>query len=667
MPRRLSPVLLFACLPLALAATGTTSAPAPQPAPAAEGRVAADRQGDPPPPGAFARLGAARFRHGAGVFTVTFAPRGKAVFSLGTDGSLRCWDLATGKDVTPAGLRRAPLAAFAVGRSADRRPLLATAEKHAVHIRDAATGKALRQLPTGGQAPYALAFTPDGRLLAAPWSASSVRLWDTRTGKAVRDLACGGYATSLQFSPDGRRLAVASGRQAEVRAVATGERVCRFPALGSLVRWVAFAPGGKLLSAGLEQPAVFLGDVATGKYTRGFVEGPATVTSLALAPDGKTLAAGYNDGLIRLWNVTTGKVRHRFGEPSVEVVALAFSPDGKTLAAGQGVAVRLWEVLTGEERSPAPGHLEPVRVLAVSPDGKQAATGALDGRVVLWDLKTGKELRRLRDPDGCGRWLAFSADGKSLISGARLPKVRFWDLTRAGALHTLEEPKGVSWGPLAISPDGKTLAVGNQSTLLLYDPGTGKGQRFGGHGQSLVWQVAFSPDGRRVASLGSDGTMIVRATDTGKLIRRFPCGVSRTGGTGEWDYAAYPLSFSPDGRRLLLLDQQRGGGVQLWEVVSGGLCHEWRGEGVNLEARFSPGGRVIAVRNEGEAVRLLDAATGRAFARLGAPSKRMGGLAFSPDGKVLLSGQADGTVVLWRVPAADLGRSLRHGAEGGPR
>jgi len=251
------------------------------------------------------------------------------------------------------------------------------------------------------------------------------------------------------------------------------------------------------------------------------------VSGVAFSPDGRRFAAAFPDGAVRVRDAATRQKPLTFQGHAGSVVGVAFSLDGKQIASVSGdQTVKVWDAVTGEETLSLNGHTHWVVGVAFSPDGRRLASASQDGTVRLWDAATGQRLRTFEGHTG-GVWgVAFSPNGKQLASASQDGTVKVWDATTGKILHDLTGHTGGVWG-VAFSPDGRRLAFasGDQThrhpgpfwlesgrgdqTVKVWDLATGQQAfSFEGH-KSSVWGVAFSPDGRRLASAGVDGTVKV--------------------------------------------------------------------------------------------------------------------------------------------------------------
>jgi Tol biopolymer transport system component len=306
------------------------------------------------------------------------------------------------------------------------------------------------------------------------------------------------------------------------------------------------------------------------------------VYCLAFSPDGTTLATGSLDRTVKLWDIPAGRERSVLGDDSGAILSLAFSPDGRMLAsaaADPAASVAVWDVNTGRLRMILRGHAARVQAIAFSPDGRTLASAGGDGMVKLWDIAGGRERAALKGHKGSILTLAFAPDGKTLASGSGADdrSIVLWDVATSGPRRTLEGQKSPVMS-LAFSPDGRTLASagsqrfvveGNRRTfgpgeILLWDvAGGGIKSSLKGH-EGLIDSVAFSPDGRTLASGGYDrtaGGVILWDVATGKERARLTA--RPRGGRAPADRVC-AVAFSPDNRWLAA--GASDGGVVLWDV-----------------------------------------------------------------------------------------------------
>jgi WD40 repeat protein len=368
------------------------------------------------------------------------------------------------------------------------------------------------------------------------------------------------------------------------------------------------------------------------------------------------------------------------GEPQTkasfagQVAAVTFTPEGKLATSAGDGTVRVWDPATGQPVASAlashPGGGDVP--LAFSPDGKLLATVGSNGTVRLWDLATGKLAGSLprAAPDGRAddASAAFSADDNLLAIGVAdnigVPSdtVQLWDVATGQPVAAPQRVRAGSGDDvgLAFSPDGKLLASTDDDGMVrLWDTATGKpagtplvvnsspAAAIGGTGYAIL-DVAFSPDGKQLAIGEPRGTVglwdLATRRAVGSLLRAPP------NFSGSTDVET-GLAFSPDGK--LLAGADLDGMVSLWDPATGKavgapLPGDPGPYGRVTEVAFSPDGTTLAMAGLNGTVRLWDLATGRPTgASLPADSYPGAAVEFSPDGKRVATTELGGDVRLW--------------------
>lgn len=470
--------------------------------------------------------------------------------------------------------------------SPDGRALVARSrvpEAHDLEVWDAQSGTLRHCVPMTWRVDK-VDFTPDGASLYV-WAQDRLHIWDVVAGKEIVHLASlppGSDREVRAVSPDGRRVVRYEPHKDQLALVdvATGETVLALEKDRGQISSLAFAPDGQRLLAGTSDGAL-MEWAAPRRHDQLTLSGRyATAARLVFAAEGRLLAAWgqSNYGHLVRWDLTVARPEWAQSIQVNTLYDLSSDRAGRFLTTSSNTkGVTLWDGATGQELRTLVETQQSDGCVAITPAGdRMAATVRITrgAEMVLFEVPSG---RRLSSWSLAGRptHIAFSPDGRLLAwnetkpgpQNRLIPIVRIWDHLAGKEVRSIEG-NGQGIESFAFSPDGKSLATGaglhyafhnavvthfdQPAALAVWDLSTGKlAHEVGGH-LSTITSIAYSADGKWLASASMDGTVKVWNVETGKLA------TTLLGYRGPVEAVA----FSPDGKWLAT---GTGQNIKVWD------------------------------------------------------------------------------------------------------
>jgi WD40 repeat protein/uncharacterized protein YeeX (DUF496 family) len=568
---------------------------------------------------------------------LAFSPNGKSLATGNRAGDIQLWDASTGKPLNR--FRTHPGAVCSIAFTRDNQKLISGHMDGAVKVWNTENWSLVNTL--FGHTGYItrIAVNRDGTRLASACYDRTVRLWDLRTGLALQTLyGHTAVVNGVAFTSDGRQLAAGSGNTSagDIKvwnAIWDAGDLPEAPIMHAEQSGpgVAFSADGKLLATCGKRIKVL--DARTG-FER-YILRPAATTSfrtVAFSANGERLAAGSADGQIMVWSSSLEKpAAMTLNGHSGAVQSVVFHPESLILAsAGDDGIVRIWDIATGKEIAALQQHTSAVFGLAFSPNGKWLASAGKDRAVMLWNTSTWRNCLTYRGHNYEVHCVSFVTD-ELIASGdgvvGELGEVRLWSPSLSG----LQAQSILACGTIGLLGSCREqrawLAV---SGLMLETERTAgdittQGMKdavvLRGHGDT-VYGVTVADD--RLVTASDDQTVRVWETTTGQELISLPArGLVRS------------VAFSPDGKRLV--SAILNGGVRIWDPPTREVF-TLRGHTNQIRClTYSPDGQVLASAGNAE-VKLWDPRTGKQIPRTSMIHKsRADGIAFSPDGKHLVS------------------------------
>ncbi len=520
-----------------------------------------------------------------------------------------------------------------------------------IYLMDAASHEELPFAYKGKVSRLIPSVKPDEILEMAKTEDGVLQLWNLMTGKHIADL--GDFKGDIRYaildiSPDGKVMAASEGDGTNVRVwdIETGQ------ALGN-IQWTA--PTNN--------------DI------------PVSVNAFAFSQDGSKLAISEDLDRVEIWSMSNFKPEKAFTKDYSWRPSIDWSPNNQQMITADDYSLHLWDIDGGALRLVLDeGHRQEPTSVAFSPDGIHLVSGG--GSVILWDIQSGKELRIFQSPTGGGYTsaIAYSPDGQLITATGEFTPgdgedggcecdvsvLNMWNAVTgdlAGRIFGWGGQGGNELGEAAFSPDGKYITIANPPTVwstehilksdhVDVDKGEEIHKLFVDYEQGK--KVDYSVDGKTVAISNTNGAIQFWDATTGIKQKSL-----NLGNGSIWD-----IAYSPDGRLFAASTshiktpeasetppEYDNHIVKIWNVKTDQVVMELNGQLQAISAiAFSPDGKLLVSGSDDGSTRIWDVATGKQVGLLQVNDQVIWDVAFSPDVKLIATASRDGTVRLWGVP-----------------
>ena len=513
-----------------------------------------------------------------------------------------------------AALERDPELSVLLGLEATRMDPSASSEET---LRTALLASRVRAVVHAGE-PLLGATLRRGRIVAAT-SSGKVLIADAKTGRVIEDEMTGQHAIAVSFAGDG--TALLTGVDGRLRLVGPGTHVLTIPNVDRALGATLSADASLGLVIGRHDVRIV--DVASGRVRE--VIARAAVESAAISRDETRIVTGSSDEAVQIWNARTGRLLRTLPYNQGHAVAVAFSPDGTAVAGAStdGLA-RIWSVRNGTLTATVAGGAIALTDVSFSSDGEHVVTASRDGVARVSKADTGAPLFALSGHEGALTSAAFSGPAGSSVATASLDgTARVWDALVQPKVDELARVRGRVLSVGYLRPG--VIRVDTRTGPRALDSITGK--RVGGANlpRGIMHSRARSRDGA-IATIRGNVVVLRRGGQTTILKgHRAP---------------VLSVAFSPDG--TLLASASRDHDVRIWDVRTGNALHVLPHNSAVRDVDFSPDGRWL-ITAAGRAT-LWNATDWTLVARLIAGAGLVTSAAFDPSGRIIVTGDADGTV-----------------------
>ncbi|MCK1386994.1 Ig-like domain-containing protein, partial [Bradyrhizobium sp. 21] len=549
--------------------------------------------------------------------SVSISPDRRSIASI--SGSIRIWDIASGKlqrEIRDLATNHMAVSPDWQKVAADSSVFQGVKLFQVLKVATAQDGTVERTLFGHSNSITRIVYSADGNFIASASDDKTARFWDAKSGKLLRSFSgYQGAVAAVAISPNNQRI-VAAGDDKIVKVwnTASGSLERSISGFGEKIVGVSFSPDGQSIAV-ISDHELIVFNATSGQPI--WKSGEETgIYDVKFSPDGRQVAVATYQNIV-LRDSGNGEVDRKL-EGLVEAAAPVSFASARSLIS-DGRIWRRWDLTTGRLLNQSGEETNLSQVMAISADGKLVATSSYEG-IAIWDISSGKTLRKFDKPPEFISALAFAPDGQSLLSGGE-KIVRFWSLGTGHSTRSVSLPGPYSIISMALTPDGRTVAVSSLDTLRLVDASSGRIIRSFEKHQGDAYDVVAFANGGRVLVTGGFVTCSPIAGCHGDS--RIQWGALRL-----WDVASgrvlrtlddyrsrvKAIAVSPDSQ--ILVGVSDDGTIKMWNAVSGSLVGSLRGNATTIKSiAFSQDGARIVGGSDGE-IKIWEFPTGEQLASL---------------------------------------------------
>ncbi|MEQ1903030.1 MAG: protein kinase [Pirellulaceae bacterium] len=515
--------------------------------------------------------------HPSSVTDVQFSPDNRYIVTSGmvwraeepTGGKVNLWDAQTGNLIKEIMHDHV----YAICFTPDGKYLAIGKTTGTTELYSIPDGQLIRKFEGHTHMILSMSVHPTGELLATASRDGSFRIWEIATGKSRFEVKGLVDVRSIDFSPNGIELALATFPgtvkvyrffEDKLEEIASHEQ--------SKTTYLRYSPDGQFLALGTLGKGCRFVDAHTGETIREFPGHNGDPLDMDFSRDGVLFATSGGDGNVRVWDLTRpvepSTIRYAGpylvdsdSVPDTRLMAVALGLNTSTNRNSQDRTAKLWDIDTNKFVRSFAGHDDWLTCVDVSNDGRHVASGSLDKTICVWNLETAELVHRLKGHESAINDIVFADQDQFLFSCGDDGTVRIWDVASGECRETVSFPDE-ALNRICVVPGRGLLAIGNRDGLIrirsLKDNSNVARYRTEGSLKCL----ASSSNGKRIALANSQNNIEILDVD------RLVAGEDPVGATisGHTDVIA-SLNFNSDGNRLVSASGDHT--VKLWDLHSG--------------------------------------------------------------------------------------------------
>lgn len=459
------------------------------------------------------------------------------------------------------------------------------------------------------------------------------------------------------------------------------------------INTVKWSPDGKRLASGSADNTIKIFDIESGKEVQEFTGHQGSISDLSWNPDGKKLASAAKDKTIKIWDLEKNQeidsipghdngqmyikwspngeylatdntynsiiiftkdiqTVHVLEEHEQIITCIVWSPDSKYIATGSfDCSIKIWDIETGSVIKTLSDHTKGILTIAWNSNGKVLISGAMDKTIKMWDVETGKLLKNLTDHGDDVNYLTWRSDSQYFVSCSADCTLKIWDANTTQAIISFSEYDNLKkFYAIDWSPDGTYLAscISREKSIRVWRIGTEREviTLYGNKGG--VNHIAWSKDGKRIASAHDETTVLIWDTETRKVIKSFQ-------GT---HYDITSVSWSPDGSKIA--SDMPTSYAKVWEVSTGNELFNLSGHtDAVTSVAWSPNGNFLATGSADKAIIIWDVNTGNEIKRLSGHEYGVNDVSWNNDGNLIASCSNDQQIIIWNIQSGTRIKTLK--------
>jgi WD40 repeat protein len=535
--------------------------------------------------------------HTGPVNACAVTPDGRRVISAADDGTLRVWDLESGRVLATMHGHTAAVRACAV--TADGRRAISGSADRTLRVWDLESGRVLATLEGHTCTVLACVVTSDGRVISSAED-GTLKVWDLDRGDVLATLEGQvGGGNALAVTADARRVIFASSfEMLQVWDLESGRVLARLAGHTGAVHACAVTTDGRRAISASWDTTLKLWDLEHGSVLATLEGHTGWVNACAVTADGRRAVSASCDGTLKVWDLDSGSVLSSLEGHGSWVSSCAMTADGRRLvSASRDRTLKVWDLESDASLSAPEGHSVWVTECAVTPDGRRAVSASADRTLKVWDLDNGRALVTLDGHQRRVNACAVTVDGQRVVSASDDRTLKVWDLESGRVLATLEGHTG--WvNACFVTADGqRVVSASNDRTLKVWDLESGRVLLTVADHVHTKWITAWAvvtSDGR-VLSASDNGTLRIWDLESGRVFTTLK---------GLW-HLVIACVVAPDGRRAVSASPDRT--VKIWNLESGHMLASLEGHTGRVNAcTMTPDGRRIISASADRTLKVWD-------------------------------------------------------------